>query len=156
MDKDKEILLKFLEGTQGFIGIIVSDIHLLAPDQEEIYGLVRKSWEKVGSTLDNVKSNIYKGNRDSRRLTLVGLTGVQLELKYKVYKKEKDIFDREWQKIKGISEPERKAWWLKIKGGLLQRLINVIDIILDSISSVIPPAHAIKEFKDVLLSIISK
>ncbi len=156
MDEDKQWILKFIEGVENFMEIMVENIHLLAPGQKDVYSLVRESWKEVRVILNNVGIQINKEKIDPERLKIVGLSGPQLALKYRVYEREKETFDKEWREVEKKSDQERNSWWTRKKRSLLLRLIKVIDNLLDSLSAVVPPLHAVKEFKDTLESIVKR
>jgi len=146
MDEDIEKLEKFILDVKDDINSVVSQIVDLNPGLEIFYSLLRKAWDDVRPSFNEVqkylKENKYK-NEIWPQLKSRGLTGVQLELKLKVYY----LYRNEFFKAK--ENKEKRG----IIGKIIGKLFRIIDRIFESLGF-IPAIDGIKEFKGILEEII--
>lgn len=57
-EEDRFKLQNFVLSVQEDLGIIISKIYILAPEREELYDLLNKSWEEVGPRFSDINDYI--------------------------------------------------------------------------------------------------
>lgn len=141
---DRERLIGFLWWLREFLELLVKeseyptqDVPLFWPElPDELRKSIFEAWHELNDrrrTFDEAVK--YQEKVAASDLEKAGLTGAQLSFKFRVL---------QW--IRGRFGARRSPAWLR-------RLLRAVDDILDSIASVNPVAHGIKEFKDALSSL---
>ena len=143
-NNDRDKLIGFIWWLQQFLDSLVqetqsatTDTPLFSPDlPKEIRHAITIAWKEInnGRKVFYQVADIQK-DIPIAKLAEAGLTGPELSLKFHVLR---------W--ISGRFGSRQSPAWLR-------RLIKSADDILDSIASVNPVAHGIKEFKDTLSSL---
>lgn len=154
IQKDKSTILSFLYYTRESLGIIVKNIRYIIPEQEKVLKLIKETWKDIEAAILSAKAKIDKDDYDFNMLKEVGLSGIQLELKYQIFKQGYEMLYWHSKDAQKRTRKEKKSLWLNIKKALSGKLIKPIDNILDSLSIVLPALHAVKEFKDTLDTLI--
>ena len=133
-ETEKEKLKKFLNDVKEVMDFVIYEYiprnssELGMPSN--LYGYLKAAWEETKKILPSVDREIDA--IEEKALSQHGLTGPQLEWKLKVYNYFRDLF---------IKNPTKR---------LLTKLIDAIDGVLDSLSSVCGVVGAVKEIKDSL------
>lgn len=154
IQKDKLTILQFLFYTRESLGILVRNIRLIIPEQKRVHKLIKETWKDINDAILSAKAKIDKDDYDFNMLKQVGLSGIQLELKYQIFKQGYEMLYWHSKDAQKRTRMEKKSLWLNIKKALSGKLIKPIDNILDSLSIVLPALHAVKEFKDTLDTLI--
>lgn len=150
MSDNKLQLSVFLQDMWNILELIINNIEWLAPDRKDIHKLMKETWEELRDRLDtSVKMLAEISDKD---LDKEGLSGIQLQLKLREYTWKKDKLSNTWEEFSSLVNTKPK---LGIIRKAISKVIKAIDNILDSLSNVIAPIHAIKEIKDTIDSIIS-
>lgn len=152
--KDKLTILQFLFYTRESLGILVRNIRFIIPEQKRVHKLIKETWKDINDAILSAKAKIDKDDYDFNMLKQVGLNGIQLELKYQIFKQGYEMLYWHSKDAQKRTRKEKKSLWINIKKALSGKLIKPIDNILDSLSSVLPALHAVKEFKDTLDTLI--
>jgi hypothetical protein len=150
-EQDIKQLDNFIISVQKDVDLVVSEIGIIMPEQEEMHDLVKRAWKDVSPRLGEVSEYIIgKRELNGLREQLVdrGLTGVQLALKLSVYEARRNRFQKEWDRFAEASQNEKKKRGHFMRG-IIRRLLRIIDRILDSLAF-IPGAEAAKEVKDTI------
>ena len=147
-EQDIRHLNNFILGVQKDIDLVVSEIGIIIPEQEEMHDLVRRAWKDVSPRFGEVSEYIV-GKKELKGLQeqLVdrGLTGIQLALKLSVYEARRNNFQKEWSRFVEASQNEKRKRG-RFTRGIIRRLLRIIDRILDSLGF-IPGVEAVKEIK---------
>jgi hypothetical protein len=137
MSEATKSLSELLSDAEALIGLLLDTYRLLLP--EELHQPILVAWPRnrkrfalVRAILDQPTPSLEKG------LEEVGLSGDDLALKVAGYGRAR----RELDMAVAIPKPPRGLGWL------FQRVLAWLNIVLGSLSTVIPGAEAIKEFKD--------
>jgi hypothetical protein len=138
---DRQTLLGFLSWLEKLFGALVEESQgpkdpLFANDLPgDLRKAILEAWDEIGERGTFAKVIIEQSEIPGSVLAGAGLTGKQLSFKLRVLR---------WicEKFEG----HRSSGWLR-------RVLKAVDDILDSIASVNPLAHALKEFKDALSSL---
>lgn len=154
-NEDIYALKEFVSKVGSDIDLIVTKTTIIDPELESLYTLIKGAWAEVTPCFTEMIEYL-EGKRHLEKmddqLESKGLTGVQLELKLKVFKLRREEFHKAWNDFIDSSENERKNKRPSLKRILL-KLLRIIDCIFDSLGF-IPGADAAKEIKGVLEELI--
>lgn len=173
IEREREYLKIFLEEVMAILSLVVTTIEEFDPEREKkFYNLVREVWRlDILRAFSELAEKIYSEELDARDLKSVGLHGRQLELKIMQFNHRANEFKAQIEKEANINLDKykycRKENEFMIKEGKgkkkgkgiwsifnirdrFKKLVNIINIILDSLVPVALPAEIIKEFKDIL------
>lgn len=155
MKEDRKKLEAFISNIEEDLTIVVSRGRDINPELESIYSLIQRAWEDVKPHFTEIKEYI-SGKQHLEKmedhLRNRGLTGVQLELKLRVYNQRRQEFLKEWNDFVNAPQEEKKRR-RGILGRILGKLLRIIDRILESLGF-IPGTDAVKEIKGVLEEIV--
>jgi len=136
-------LIETLHSSREVMALIVEHRSVLF--KKDIGDYVSKAWPEVKGHFDIVEKELLKPDPQiSKKLSLAGLDGAQLDLKLKGFNASYE--NLKLSKLLGFFDATKKKTLLK----LLLKILKWINILLGSISSVIPAGEAIKEYKEAI------
>jgi len=157
---DIKKIANFLEDSKDEIGWVALNIQNINTSVEKfnidkktgIETIIKTTWkEEILVNYGFVKETLESEKVKYDYLEAEGLTGKQLNFKYKIWKYFKGLLDEIRGKIKeGFDNISDLIEELK---DVLRKVFEMADILLGSISKVVPGAGAIVEFKDTLACI---
>jgi len=154
-EDDRAKLQEFVSSVYEDLNLVASKVDILVPESKELHELLGRAWEDVSPRFQQIVEYLA-GKRPleqlAEQLEERGLVGIQLELKLWVYRLRRNEFTSEWGKFEEASKEEKKNKRGFI-GGIIQRLLRIIDRILDSLGF-IPGTDAVKEVKGIIEEII--
>lgn len=137
---------------------MVYNIRRFAPERVDIHDLVEKSWKDVENAFGKVTQQLAEISIED--LSRVGLSGPQLELKLKEYEYRREKFDKAARLLEEGYERRKPARVIrkleKNTKKQVSKTCEITNIILESLSALIMPAHILKEIKGVLRGFYSK
>ena len=140
---DVSRLIDALRSSREVMSLIVE--HHSALFKKDIGAYVSKAWPEVKGHFDIVEKELLKPDPHiSKRLSFAGLDGVQLDLKLKGFNASYE--NLKLFKLLGFFDSTKKKALRK----LLLKILKWINILLGSISSLIPAGEAIKEYKEAI------
>lgn len=136
-DVTRQKLASFLTNVEEDLGRIVLSAHLWITD-EEFIPLLIAAWDEAKPRFGQLNSQLNETS--FQRLEERGLTGRQLDFKLAIYEKRRKEF------YSASSPPPVSTWSGRIKRGILGKLADIIDTILQSLN--LPGADLVGELKD--------
>jgi hypothetical protein len=128
---DRKLLYEFFMDTHSLLRLLIQeDPGKLV--EEDMLPSLRDAWKEYQEykPLEEVRENIFYV--DPRRLFRAGLYGAQLQVKLRTVQKHRKRF-----------EDDKKP-------GLLRKLLDCVDHLLDSLIAATGTGEAMKELKDIL------
>lgn len=156
----------FLTKTKDIFDDVVPQIRELVPKRTDVHEDIEKAWEEIKRDFyPRIFSELIIC--DPEKLKRQGLSGAMLDLKLKEFIHRVDqwkISSKNLEKqnklinIPGAQTPQIKDRFFrkllhKFEANF-QLVVTAIDNILDSLANVVGVAHALKEFKETLGSIV--
>ena len=148
MNKDKGVILEFLDEIQTDFDLIIQNINLLSSKQKGVIVILIDSREKVIPQFAKIKEQIDDINFDTA--ANIDLSHHQLISKYKAYKTARGRFRNAMQNFDSLKENE-----ITKSTELARNLFKSMDTFLGGLSRNIPHVYAIKGFKKIIEDIIS-
>ncbi|MBA7662389.1 hypothetical protein ES703_70418 [subsurface metagenome] len=148
MNKDKEVILEFLDEIQADFDLIIQNICMLASRQKGIIGLLVDQWQKIIPLFAKIRKQVEDVNFNTA--VDIGLSHRQLILKYKTYNAARDKFRDAIQDSDSLKERKTTKFT-----ELARNLFNSMNTFLRSLSVNIPQVYAIKGFKEIIENIIN-
>lgn len=149
MNKDKEVVLEFLDEIQADFDRIIQNICMLASKQKGVIGLLVDQWQKIIPLFAKTRKQVEDVNFNTT--VDIGLSHRQLILKYKTYKAARDKFRDTMQNSDSLKEKKTTKFT-----ELVSNLFRSMDPFLRSLSINIPYVYAIKGFKEIIEDIINQ
>jgi len=162
--EDVKELRSFISDLHEVLKVIVSNIDLLADEPGELPQLIRNAWRDVEPHFETMfghldeylhgkmkPDNVEKFEAQLRER---GLTGDQLKLKLRIFSMRKQEFEDEWAQFEKLTDQQKKRKRGFI-GGIIDRILRIIQRILRSLLGFIGGAEAVEEFKGIVEEAIS-
>ena len=143
MNKDKEVVLEFLDEIQADFDLIIQNINLLSSKQKGVIGLLVAQWQKIIPLFAETRKQVEDVNFNTT--VDIGLSHRQLILEYKTYKAARDKFRDAIQNSDSLKEKKTTKFT-----ELVRNLFRSMDTFLGSLSINIPYVYAIKGFKEII------
>ncbi len=147
MNKDKEVVLEFLDEIQADFDLIIQNINLLSFKQKGVIGLLVDQWQKIIPLFAETRKQVEDVNFNTT--VDIDLSHRQLILKYKTYKTARDKFRDTIQDSDSLKEKKTTKFT-----ELVSNLFRSMDPFLGSLSINIPYVYAIKGFKEIIEDVI--
>jgi hypothetical protein len=162
--EDVKELRSFISDSHKVLEVIVFNIDLLVPEPGEVPQLIRNAWKDVEPHFETMSGHLdeyLQGKMEpdnlkefEAQLQERGLTDNQLKLKLRVFSMRKQEFEDEWAQFEKLTDQQKKRKRGFI-GGIIDRILRIIQRILRSLLGFIGGAEAVEEFKGIVEEAIS-
>lgn len=164
VQEDVKELRSFISDLHEVLKVILSNIDLLVPEPGELPQLIRDAWKDVEPHFGTMFGQLddYLGGKMApenvqqfeAQLRERGLTGNQLKLKLQLFSIRKEEFEDEWTQFEKLTDQQKKRKRDFI-GGVIDRILRIIQRIFRSLLGFIGGAEALEEFKGIIEEAIS-
>lgn len=163
--EDLQKLRFFISDVREVLKVIVPNIDLLVTEPGDVPKLIREAWKEVEPRFDMMlrELDVYLAKKEEpghgeifeAQLRERGLTGNQLKLKLRIFDTRKQEFYDEWAQFENLTDQQKKRK-RGFMGGVIDRILRIIQRILRSLLGLLGGAEAVDEFKGMIEEVISK